>query len=182
MPTAPSNDDKQGRADLPEGGGSHDQHEEHDADVFMDDAPQADAETERIPTENIIEAEATANDASQTAKAPETLAETDQAVGKAAYENLERASDAGSAERVVVQVQQQPKQAEAPPKPVVVATSSTFRPPVPTSTMVAAIPIRDPHLLIKTAEKMVNSAAQWAENAKSNALLMKGTAQVNILP
>ena len=106
VPTALFNDDEQGKADLPEGGGSHDQHEEHDADVFMDDAPQADAEAERIPTEKPIEAEATANDASQTAKAPETSTETDQAAGKAAYEDLERASDAGSAERVVVQVQQ----------------------------------------------------------------------------
>ena len=44
--------------------------------------------------------------------------------------------------------------------------------------MVATVPIRDPNLLIKTAEKMVSNATQWAENAKANALLMKGTAQV----
>ena len=127
--------------------------------------------------EKTIEAEATANDASQTAQAPETSAEMDRAAGQAAYKELERASDVGT-----VLVQQQPKQTQALPKRAVVPTSSTVRPPVPTSAMVAGIPISDPQLLIKTAEKMVSSATQWAENAKANALLMKGTAQVNILP
>ena len=141
------------------------QHEERDTDVVMDDVPEADAEVERIPLEKTIETEATANDASQTAQAPETLAEMDRAAGQAEYKELERASDAGT-----VLVQQQPKQTQAPPKPAVVATSSTVRPPVPTSAMVAAIPISDPQLLIKTAEKMSSSATQWAENAKANAL------------
>ena len=66
---------------------------------------------ERIPLEKTIEAEATANDAYLPAKASETSAETDQAAGKAAYEDLERASNVGNADRIVVQVQQQPKQA-----------------------------------------------------------------------
>ena len=84
----------------------------------------------------------------------------------------------GDANHAMVPVQQQPKQAQAPPKPADAGTSSTERPPIPTSAMVASIPISDPNLLIKTAEKMVSSATQWAENAKANALLMKGTAQV----
>ena len=111
MQSAPSNDAEQSKADLPEGGGSQGQHEEHDADVLMEDAHPVDADVERITKEKTIAAEATANDASLTAKAPKTSAETDQAAGKAAYEDLERASNAGNADHVVVQVQQQPKQA-----------------------------------------------------------------------
>ena len=128
MQSAPSNDAEQSKADLSEGGGSQGQHEERDADVLMEDAPQADVGAENVTKEKTIEAEATANDASLTAKAPETLAETDQAAGKAAYEDLERASNAGNADRVMVQVQEQPRQEEAPPKPTVVATTTTIRP------------------------------------------------------
>ena len=128
MPSAPSNDEEQGKADLLEGGGAHEQHEERDTDVVMDDVPEADAEAEHIPLEKTIEAEAKANDASQTAQAPRSSAEMDQAAGQAAYKELERASNAGDANRAMVQVQRQPKQAQAPPKPADAGTSSTERP------------------------------------------------------
>ena len=105
MPSAPSNDDEQGKADLPEGGGAHEQRDERDTDVVMSDVLDAEAEAERVPLEKTIEAEATANDASQTAQAPETSAEMDRAASQAAYKELERAFDAGT-----MLVQQQPKQ------------------------------------------------------------------------
>ena len=144
----------------------------------MEDAPGANVGAEDAAKENTTEAEATANDASLSAKAPETSAETEKAAGKAAYEDLARALDAGNAERAVVQVQQQPKRPEASPKPTVAATTTTIHPPGSASAM-AAIPVCDPHLLIKTADKMAISADQFAANAKSNAPLMKGTAQVH---
>ena len=68
----------------------------------MEDTSGANAGAEDSAKEKTIEAEATANDASLSAKAPETSVEMDHAAGKAAYEDLEHASDAGNVERAVV--------------------------------------------------------------------------------
>ena len=89
--------------DLQQDGESQDQ-EEHGGDTFMEDAPGAEdltAEKEAEATaddasetakDKTIEAKATANDASLFAKTSTSSAAGDQASGKAAYEALAHAS------------------------------------------------------------------------------------------
>ena len=118
------------------------------------------------------EAEASAKDASQS-KAVSTSAEAKQATGKAAYDALAKASSS-NLEQGLVTVKQPLKSGAPPRAPVSAAEAARLA----ATSAGAALSARDPHLLMTVAEKMAQSAAVFANNTKTNAVMMKGTSQV----
>ena len=121
------------------------------------------------------EAEATAKDASQSAKASSSSAEAEQSLGKASYEALVHASSS-NLEQGLVTIKQ-PIKIGAPPRPSVSAAEAER---IAATTAGAALSTRDPHLLMTVVDNMACSADVFASNAKTNAAMMKGTAQVFI--
>ena len=69
----------------------------------------------------------------------------------------------------------QPLKTGAPPRAPVSAAEAAR---LAATSVGAALSARDPHLLMTVAEKMAQSAVVFANNAKTNATMMKGTAQV----
>ena len=92
-----------------------------------------------------------------------------------AYEALVHASSS-NLEQGLVTVKQ-PIKIGAPPRPSVSAAEATR---IAATTAGAALSTRDPHLLMTVADNMARSADVFASNAKTNAAMMKGTAQVFI--
>ena len=126
-----------------------------------------------VAKDKTTEAEATANDASRSAKASSSSAEVEQASGRVAYEALAHASTS-NLEQGLVNVKQ-PLKIGAPPRPRVSAAEAAR---IAATSSGAALSTRDPHLLMSVADKMANIANIFASNAKTNAAMMKGTAQV----
>ena len=170
--------------DLQQGEDSQDQGE-HGGDTIMEETPRAKdltAEKEAEATANdasqaakdkTTEAEATANDASLSTKASFSSTEADQASGKAAYEALAHASST-NLEQGLVNVKQ-PRKIGAPPRPRVSAAEAAR---IAAASAGAALELRNPHVLMTVADKMASSANVFATNARTNATMMKGTAQV----
>ena len=143
---------------------------EKEAEAMADDASQA-------ARDKTTEAEATANDASLSAKTSTSSVEADRASGKAAYEALARASSSGNKEQAIVNVQQPAVKLRALPRPKVSAAEPSK---IAAASAGAALEARDPHLLMMVADRMISSADLFATNAKTNATMMKGTAQITV--